>query len=258
MARFDGKPVLLVSVTQGIQKLRELIQKIINHQVPVYHHDGSTVETIENSEGIGRSIYKHLMNGVSHMLPFVIGGGILIALAFLFDDYSIDPSNFGKNTPFAAYLKTIGEQAFGLMLPVLAGYISYSIADRPGLAVGFIGRMIPPLAIALSTTFFKNRWTEDERNSGLVNYVMGVAFISEGAIPFAAKDPLRVIPSCIVGSAVAGALSMFFGCTLRAPHGGIFVLPTIGNPLMYALAILIGAIVGCLVLSILKKPLKGN
>ncbi len=258
MARFDGKPVLLVSVTQGIQKLRELIQKIINHQVPVYHHDGSTVETIENSEGIGRSIYKHLMNGVSHMLPFVIGGGILIALAFLFDDYSIDPSNFGKNTPFAAYLKTIGEQAFGLMLPVLAGYISYSIADRPGLAVGFIGGMIPPLAIALSTTFFKNRWTEDERNSGLVNYVMGVAFISESAIPFAAKDPLRVIPSCIVGSAVAGALSMFFGCTLRAPHGGIFVLPTIGNPLMYALAILIGAIVGCLVLSILKKPLKGN
>ena len=118
--------------------------------------------------------------------------------------------------------------------------------------------MIPPLAIALSTTFFKNRWTEDERNSGLVNYVMGVAFISEGAIPFADKDPLSVIPSCIVGSAVTGALSMFFGCTLRAPHGGIFVLPTIGNPLMYALAILIGAIVGCLVLSILKKPLKGN
>lgn len=340
------------------------------------------------------------MNGVSHMLPFVIGGGILIALAFLFDDYSIDPANFGKNTPLAAYLKTIGEQAFGLMLPVLAGYISYSIADRPGLAVGFIGGMvakmgctftnpaggdvnagflgallagfvggylviglkkvfsklpqalegikpillypvigillvsvittfinpfvgaindalngflngmggtskvllgmivagmqstdmggpinkasyvfatsqlaegnfeimaavmaggmIPPLAIALSTTFFKNRWTKDERNSGLVNYVMGLAFISEGAIPFAAKDPLRVIPSCIVGSAVAGALSMFFGCTLRAPHGGIFVLPTIGNPLMYALAILIGAIAGCLVLSILKKSLKGN
>lgn len=400
MARFDGKPVLSVSVTQGIQKPEELIQKVIDHQVPIYHHDGSTVETIENSEGVGRSIYKHLMNGVSHMLSFVIGGGILIALAFLFDDYSIDPANFGKNTPLAAYLKTIGEQAFGLMLPVLAGYISYSIADRPGLAVGFIGGMvvkmgctftnpaggdvnagflgallagfvggylviglkkvfsklpqalegikpillypvigillvsvittfinpfvgaindalngflngmggtskvllgmivagmqstdmggpinkasyvfatsqlaegnfeimaavmaggmIPPLAIALSTTFFKNRWTKDERNSGLVNYVMGLAFISEGAIPFAAKDPLRVIPSCIVGSAVAGALSMFFGCTLRAPHGGIFVLPTIGNPLMYALAILIGAIAGCLVLSILKKSLKGN
>ena len=400
MARFDGKPVLSVSVTQGIQKPEELIRKVIDHQVPIYHHDGSTVETVENSEGVGRSIYKHLMNGVSHMLSFVIGGGILIALAFLFDDYSIDPANFGKNTPLAAYLKTIGEQAFGLMLPVLAGYISYSIADRPGLAVGFIGGMvvkmgctftnpaggdvnagflgallagfvggylviglkkvfsklpqalegikpillypvigillvsvittfinpfvgaindalngflngmggtskvllgmivagmqstdmggpinkasyvfatsqlaegnfeimaavmaggmIPPLAIALSTTFFKNRWTKDERNSGLVNYVMGLAFISEGAIPFAAKDPLKVIPSCIVGSAVAGALSMFFGCTLRAPHGGIFVLPTIGNPLMYALAILIGAIAGCLVLSILKKPLKGN
>ena len=400
MARFDGKPVLVTSVTQGIQKPKELIQKIIDKKVPVYHHEGEkTVET-EGEDSIGRQLYKALMNGVSHMLPFVIGGGILIALAFLLDDYSIDPLNFGKNTPVAAYLKTIGEQAFGMMLPVLAGYIAMSIADRPGLAVGFIGGivakmgctfgnpvggdvnsgflgallagfiggcivlilkklcsrlpkalegikpmliypvagiflvavvttlinpfvgsintglsnvlssmggtskillgivvagmqstdmggpinkasyvfatsqsaegnfyimaavmaggMIPPLAIALSTTFFKNRWTKDERNSGLVNYVMGLAFISEGAIPFAAKDPLRVIPSCIVGSAVAGALSMFLGCTLRAPHGGIFVLPTIGNPLMYALAILIGAIAGCLVLSILKKPLKGN
>ena len=400
MARFDGKPVLSVSVTQGIQKPQELIQKIIDKKVPVYHHDGGKVETEASQEGIGHSIYKHLMNGVSHMLPFVIGGGILIALAFLFDDYAIDPSNFGKNTPIAAYLKTIGEQAFGMMLPVLAGYIAMSIADRPGLAVGFVGGMvakmgctfaspaggdvnsgflgallagfvggyivlglkkvfaklpksldgikpiliypvlgillaaivttfinpfvgaintglsnmlnsmggtskvllgmivagmqstdmggpinkasyvfatsqlaegnfeimaavmaggmIPPLAIALSTTFFKNRWTHDEKNSGLVNYVMGLSFISEGAIPFAAKDPLRVIPSCIVGSAVAGGLSMLFGCTLRAPHGGIFVLPTIGNPLMYALAILIGAIVGCVVLSFLKKPLKGE
>ena len=400
MVRFDGKPVLSVSVTQGIQKPQELIQKIIDKKVPVYHHDGGKVETEVSQEGIGHSIYKHLMNGVSHMLPFVIGGGILIALAFLFDDYAIDPSNFGKNTPIAAYLKTIGEQAFGMMLPVLAGYIAMSIADRPGLAVGFVGGMvakmgctfaspaggdvnsgflgallagfvggyivlglkkvfaklpksldgikpiliypvlgillaaivttfinpfvgaintglsnmlnsmggtskvllgmivagmqstdmggpinkasyvfatsqlaegnfeimaavmaggmIPPLAIALSTTFFKNRWTHDEKNSGLVNYVMGLSFISEGAIPFAAKDPLRVIPSCIVGSAVAGGLSMLFGCTLRAPHGGIFVLPTIGNPLMYALAILIGAIVGCVVLSFLKKPLKGE
>ncbi|MFQ6791411.1 MAG: fructose-specific PTS transporter subunit EIIC [Thomasclavelia sp.] len=399
MARFDGKPVLTVSVTQGIQKPEELIEKVINHQVPIYHHDGQNDE-IQNNESAGRSIYKHLMNGVSHMLPFVIGGGILIALAFLFDDYTIDPSNFGKNTPLAAYLKTIGEQAFGLMLPVLAGYIAMSIADRPGLAVGFIGGMvakmgctfanpaggdvnagflgallagfvagylvnglkkvfsklprslegikpillypvigiflvavittfinpfvgaintglnnvlnsmggtskvllgivvagmqstdmggpinkasyvfatsqlaegnfeimaavmaggmIPPLAIAISTTFFKNRWTLEERNSGLVNYVMGLAFISEGAIPFAAKDPIRVIPSCILGSAVAGGLSMFFGCTLRAPHGGIFVLPTIGNAPMYALAILIGAIVGGLVLSVLKKPLKGD
>lgn len=400
MARFDGKPVLSVSVTEGIQKPKELIEKIINHQVPVYHHDGQDSEDMNSSESAGRTIYKHLMNGVSHMLPFVIGGGILIALAFLFDDYSIDPSNFGKNTPIAAYLKTIGEQAFGLMLPVLAGYIAMSIADRPGLAVGFIGGMvakmgctftnpaggdvnagflgallagfvggylviglkklfsklphslegikpillypvigillvsvittfinpfvgaintglsqvlnnmggtskillgivvagmqstdmggpinkasyvfatsqlaegnyeimaavmaggmIPPLAIALSTTFFKNRWTKDEQNSGLVNYVMGLSFISEGAIPFAAKDPLKVIPSCVVGSAVAGALSMAFGCTLRAPHGGIFVLPTIGNPFMYALAIVAGAIVGGLILSMLKKPLKGE
>lgn len=401
MARFDGKPVLSVSVTQGIQKPQELIQKIMNHEVPVYHHGESVSATETTSgEGIGHSIYKHLMNGVSHMLPFVIGGGILIALAFLFDDYAIDPSNFGKNTPLAAYLKTVGEQAFGMMLPVLAGYIAMSIADRPGLAVGFVGGMIakmgctfanpaggdvnsgflgalfagfiggylvlglkkafaklpksldgikpvliypvigillaatittfinpfvgaintglshllngmggtskvllglvvagmqstdmggpinkasyvfatsqlaegnfeimaavmaggmiPPLAIALSTTFFKNRWTKDEQNSGLVNYVMGLSFISEGAIPFAAKDPLRVIPSCIVGSAVAGGLSMLFGCTLRAPHGGIFVLPTIGNPWMYAIAILIGAIVGCIILSLLKKPLKGE
>ena len=400
MARFDGKPVLVTSVTQEIQKPKELIQKIIDKKVPVYHHEGEkTVET-EGGESIGRQLYKALMNGVSHMLPFVIGGGILIALAFLLDDYSIDPSNFGKNTPVAAYLKTIGEQAFGMMLPVLAGYIAMSIADRPGLAVGFIGGivakmgctfgnpaggdvnsgflgallagfiggcivlilkklcsrlpkalegikpmliypvagiflvavvttlinpfvgsintglsnvlssmdgtskillgivvagmqstdmggpinkasyvfatsqlaegnfyimaavmaggMIPPLAIALSTTLFKNRWTKEERESGLVNYIMGLSFISEGAIPFAAKDPLRVIPSCIIGSATAGGLSMAFNCTLRAPHGGIFVLPTIGNPLMYALAIFIGALVGCLILSFLKKPLPEN
>ena len=400
MARFDGKPVLVTSVTQGIQKPKELIQKIIDKKVPVYHHEGEkTVET-EGGESIGRQLYKALMNGVSHMLPFVIGGGILIALAFLLDDYSINPSNFGKNTPVAAYLKTIGEQAFGMMLPVLAGYIAMSIADRPGLTVGFIGGivakmgctfgnpaggdvnsgflgallagfiggcivlilkklcsrlpkalegikpmliypvagiflvavvttlinpfvgaintglsnvlssmggtskillgivvagmqstdmggpinkasyvfatsqlaegnfyimaavmaggMIPPLAIALSTTLFKNRWTKEERESGLVNYIMGLSFISEGAIPFAAKDPLRVIPSCIIGSATAGGLSMAFNCTLRAPHGGIFVLPTIGNPLMYALAIFIGALVGCLVLSFLKKPLPEN
>lgn len=398
MMRFDGKPVLSVSVTQGIQKPEELIKEIIDKKVPIYHHDGEVTVSEGTSEGVGRSIYKHLMNGVSHMLPFVIGGGILIALAFLFDNYAINPANFGKNTPLAAYLKTIGEQAFGMMLPVLAGYIAYSIADRPGLAVGFVGGlvakmgttftnpaggdvnagflgallagfiggyivlglkkvfsklpsslegikpiliypvlgillvsvattiinpfvgaintglsnmlnsmggtskillgiivagmqstdmggpinkasyvfatsqlaegnfeimaavmaggMVPPLAIALSTTIFKNKWTKEERNSGLVNYVMGLSFISEGAIPFAAKDPLRVIPSCIIGSAVAGGLSMFFSCTLRAPHGGIFVLPTIGNPLLYALAIAIGSFVGCLVLSLLKKPLK--
>ena len=400
MARFDGKPVLVTSVTQGIQKPKELIQKVIDKKVPIYHHEGETAVETAGGESIGRQMYKALMNGVSHMLPFVIGGGILIALAFLLDDYSIDPSNFGKNTPVAAYLKTIGEQAFGMMLPVLAGYIAMSVADRPGLAVGFIGGivakigctfgnpaggdvnsgflgallagfiggcivlllkklcsrlpkalegikpmliypvagiflvavvttlinpfvgaintglsnvlssmggtskillgivvagmqstdmggpinkasyvfatsqlaegnfyimaavmaggMIPPLAIALSTTLFKNRWTKEERESGLVNYIMGLSFISEGAIPFAAKDPLRVIPSCIIGSATAGGLSMAFNCTLRAPHGGIFVLPTIGNPLMYALAIFIGALVGCLVLSFLKKPLPEN
>lgn len=398
LSRFDGKPVLSVSVTQGIQKPEELIMKVINKEVPKYHHDGSVAIESEAGEGMGHAIYKHLMNGVSHMLPFVIGGGIFIALAFLFDDYAIDPANFGKNTLLAAFLKTIGEQAFGMMLPVLAGYIAMSIADRPGLAVGFVGGMvakmgctfanpaggdvnsgflgallagfvggyivlglkkafaklpksldgikpillypvlgillgaivttlvnpfvgsinnalnnmlnnmggtskvllgmivagmqstdmggpvnkasyvfatsqlaegnfeimaavmaggmIPPLAIALSTTFFKNRWTKDEQNSGLVNYVMGLSFISEGAIPFAAKDPLRVIPSCIAGSAVAGGLSMLFNCTLRAPHGGIFVLPTIGHPFMYALAIVIGSIVGGLILSMLKKPLK--
>ena len=334
------------------------------------------------------------------MLPFVIGGGILIALAFLLDDYSIDPANFGKNTPVAAYLKTIGEFSFGMMLPVLAGYIAMSIADRPGLAVGFVaglvaksgstfanpaggevnagflgalfagfaagylvlllkkmtsklpqslnsvrpmiiypvfgiltgsmittlinplmgiindgltsvlnsmngtskvllgmvvagmesvdmggpvnktayvfgtsqlaegnfeimaavmaGGMVPPLVIALCTTFFKNRFTQKERESGLVNYLLGLSFISEGAIPFAANDPLRVIPACVAGSAAAGGMSMLFGCTLRAPHGGIFVLPTIGNPLFYVLAIFAGSAVGCLILAVLKKPLKND
>lgn len=400
LARFNGKPVIVTKVADGIHKPQELIEQGISGQVPAYHHSGSASEQMESGEkeSIGRKIYKNLMNGVSHMLPFVIGGGILIALAFLLDDYSIDPSNFGKNTPVAAYLKTIGEYAFGMMLPVLSGYIAMSIADRPGLAVGFVaglvakagstfanpaggdvnagflgalfagfaagylvlglqkltskmpqalnslrpmiiypvfgiflgsavttlinpfmgmindaltgvlnsmngaskvllgivvagmqsvdmggpvnktsyvfatsqlaegnfeimaavmaGGMIPPLAIALCTTFFKNRFTQKERESGLVNYVLGLSFISEGAIPFAASDPLRVLPSCIIGSATAGGLSMLFGCTLRAPHGGIFVLPTIGHPLLYALAILIGSVVGCLILAVLKKPLK--
>lgn len=400
LSRFNGKPVIITKVADGIHKPQELIEHGISGQVPVYQHDGRDSEQMETGEkeSIGRQIYKNLMNGVSHMLPFVIGGGILIALAFLLDDYSIDPSNFGKNTPVAAYLKTIGEFAFGMMLPVLSGYIAMSIADRPGLAVGFVaglvakagctfanpaggdvnagflgalfagfaagylvlglqkltskmpqalnslrpmiiypvfgillgsvvttlinpfmgmindaltgvlngmngtskvllgivvagmqsvdmggpvnktsyvfatsqlaegnfeimaavmaGGMIPPLAIALCTTFFKNRFTQKERESGLVNYVLGLSFISEGAIPFAASDPLRVLPSCIIGSATAGGLSMLFGCTLRAPHGGIFVLPTIGHPLMYALSILIGSVAGCLILAVLKKPLK--
>ncbi len=402
LARFDGKPVLITKVADGIHKAEELISQAVSGKVPVYHHTGTagTEDAGAEAESMGRQIYKNLMNGVSHMLPFVIGGGILIALAFLFDDYSIDPSNFGKNTPLAAYLKTIGEFSFGMMLPVLSGYIAMSIADRPGLAVGFVagliaksgstfanpaggevnagflgalfagfaagylvlglkkltsrlpqslnsvrpmiiypvvgilsgsvvttlinplmgmindtltgalnsmngtskvllgmiaagmqsvdmggpvnktsyvfgtsqlaegnfeimaavmaGGMIPPLAIALCTTFFKNRFTQKERESGLVNYLLGLSFISEGAIPFAANDPIRVLPSCIIGSAVAGGLSMQFGCTLRAPHGGIFVLPTIGNPLMYALAIFIGSAAGCLILALLKKPIEEN
>lgn len=401
MGRFNGKPVLVVPVSDGIHKAEELIKKIEEGQAPIYHHSASADSAdsgSEESEGLGRSIYKHLMNGVSHMLPFVIGGGILIALAFLFDDYSIDPANFGKNTPLAAYLKTVGEQAFGMMLPVLAGFIAMSIADRPGLAVGFVGGlvakmgmtfanpaggdvnagflgallagfiggyliillkkvfsglpksldgikpillypllgiflvavittainpfvgaindaltnflngmggtskiflgmivggmmsvdmggpvnkaayvfgtaqlaegnfdvmaavmaggMVPPLAIALASTFFKKKFTAKERQSGLVNYIMGLSFISEGAIPFAAQDPLRVIPSCVIGSAAAGGLSMFFGCTLRAPHGGIFVLPTIGNPFGYLGAVAAGAAVGCIILAALKKPVE--
>lgn len=401
MSRFEGKHVVMASVSDGIQKGEELIKKAVSGEAPIYHHTGAK-ETPDSGEkaGVGHTVYKHLMNGVSHMLPFVIGGGLLIALAFLFDDYAIDPANFGKNTPLAAYLKTIGEQAFGMMLPVLAGYIAMSIADRPGLAVGFVGGlvakmgatfmnpaggdvnsgflgallagfiggyivvllkkafkklpksldgikpvllypllgiflvavvttfinpfvgaindgltnllngmggtskvvlgavvggmmsvdmggpvnkaayvfgtaqlaegnfdimaavmaggMVPPLAIALCSTFFKKKFTEKERQSGLVNYIMGLSFISEGAIPFAASDPLRVIPSCIAGSAIAGGLSMALGCTLRAPHGGIFVLPTIGNPLGYLAAIVIGSAVGCVVLAALKKNVAEN
>lgn len=396
MARFDGKPVITVPVADGIHKAEELIRRAVSGTVPVYHHEGKIDDTEEESGGnFARTIYRHLMNGVSHMLPFVIGGGILIALAFLFDDYSIDPSNFGKNTPLAAYLKTIGEQAFGMMLPILAGFIAMSIADRPGLAVGMVagmaakmgctfanpaggdvnagflgalfagfaggylvvglkkifsrlpkslegikpvllypvlgiflaavmttlinpymgmindgltqflngmggtsrivlgmvlgammsidmggpfnkaayvfgtaqlaegnfevmaavmaGGMVPPVAIALCTTFFKKKFTEKERQSGIVNYIMGLSFITEGAIPFAAQDPLRVIPSCAIASAIAGGLSMAFGCTLRAPHGGIFVLPTIGNPLMYLVSIIAGSVAGCLILGLIRK-----
>lgn len=391
MARFNGKKVVITKVADGINKADELIDRALKGDAPVYHASGSDTEESAadvQGESLGRQIYKHLMNGVSHMLPFVVGGGILIALAFLFDDYSIDPKNFGSNTPLAKFFKDIGGASFGFMLPVLAGFISMSIADRPGLAVGFVGGalagttgsgflgaliagflggyivnflqkaskclpeslegikpmliypffgilimgfislfiiappvsaingwmvdtlknmdpsarifmgmivagmmavdmggpinkaayvtgtgllasgefhvmaavmaggMVPPLAIALCTTFFKNRFTESERKAGVTNYVMGLSFITEGAIPFAAADPLRVIPACVVGSAVTGALTMAFDCTLRAPHGGIFVVPTIGNPLMYLVSILVGAIIGCLILSILKKPLK--
>ena len=408
-ARFDGKSVLFVPVSEGIHHPEELIGKIVEKQVPIYHYSGAveTTETAKN-ESIGRQLYKHLMNGVSHMLPFVIGGGILIALAFLLDDYSINPANFGMNTPVAAFFKTVGGVAFNFMLPILAGYIAMSIADRPGLAVGFVGGslaaagtsfatildpntaaipagflgallagfvggyfmlglrkvcdklpdslegikpillypvigvlfmglfmclvnpimgainngliaflnslggtskillgavlagmmsidmggpfnkaayvtgtgaiataaaagaaqgaieyqmmaavmvggMVPPLAIALCTTFFKKKFTQDERKSGVVNYIMGLCFITEGAIPFAASDPLRVIPSCVVGSAVAGALSMFFGCSLMAPHGGIFVFPVVTNVLGYVISLVVGSLVGMLLLGVLKK-----
>lgn len=415
MARFNGKKVLKTKVADGIHKPEELIQRVLDGNVPVYHAEGGKQEnTTEEKEGVGHTIYKHLMNGVSHMLPFVIGGGILIAVAFLIDTIMGAPAgaNFGSTTPVAAFFKSMGGYAFNFMLPILAGYIAMSIADRPGLLVGFvggslaalgstfmvpggdipsgflgalfagfvggylmlllrklcdhlpkalegikpvliypvlgllliavvmcavnpimgwintglnnllaslsggskillgcilggmmaidmggpfnkaaylfgtgsltqaaaligqtdaasqatvnssyeimaavmIGGMIPPLAIALATTFFKNRFSESERKSGVVNYIMGLCFITEGAIPYAASDPLRVIPACIVGSAAAGGLSMAFGCTLMAPHGGIFVLPVMGGVGWYALSILIGALVGMFMLAILKKP----
>ena len=389
MARFDGKKVIQTKVANGIHKAEELIKEAVSGNAHVYHSNSSSSQREDEgeSEGVGRTIYKHLMNGVSHMLPFVIGGGILIALAFLFDDYEIDPSNFGMNTPLAAFFKTVGGTAFGFMLPILAAFIAMSIGDRPALAVGFvggalanaggsgflgallagfiagylvvllkklfdklpsalegikpvllypffgilligliitfvinppvgtlntwmtnglnsmgtssrillgiivagmmaidmggpfnkaayvfgtaslasgnyeimaavmIGGMVPPLAIALCSTFFKNRFTEKERKSGLTNYIMGLSFITEGAIPFASADPLRVIPSCVIGSAVSGALSMFFGCTLRAPHGGIFVVGVIGNPIAFVGSLLVGSLVGMVMLAILKKPL---
>lgn len=393
MARFNGRPVVITKVANGINKADELLDTAMSGKAPIYEHDAdSSGETIDNeSESVGRQIYKHLMNGVSHMLPFVVGGGILIALAFLFDTFDpANPSKFGSNTPLAAFFMQVGGASFGFMLPILAGFIAMSIADRPGLVAGFVGGalanaggsgflgaliagfaagyiiiglkkvfaflpqslegiksiliyplfgvlligivihfiinppvagintwlvdtlkhmdtssrvlvgaifggmmsvdmggpvnkaayvigtgmlangefgimaavmaggMVPPLAIALCTTFFKNRFTASERKSGITNYVMGLSFITEGAIPFAASDPLRVIPSCIVGSATAGALSMAFDCTLRAPHGGIFVVPTIGNPLLYLAAIIIGSAVSMLILAILKKPLTSH
>ena len=383
MARFEGKKVIQVPVRDGISKAQELVEKANNGDGEIYHH-----EEKKEKQNIIRLFYKHLMNGVSHMLPFVIGGGILIALAFLFDDYTIDPSNFGKNTPLAAFFKTTGDTAFGFMLPILAGYISMSISDRPGLAVGFvggalasqgnsgflgalvagfaagylikglrklfdylpddfeglkpvllypffglllmallmtfiihppvaaintaltnalnsmggsskvilgmllggmmavdmggpinkaayvfgtasitsgnydimaavmIGGMVPPLAIALATFFFKNRFTKKEQQTTLTNVIMGLSFITEGAIPFAASDPLHILPACVAGSAVAGALSMFFNCTLIAPHGGIFVIGVISNPLGYLFALAVGSVVGMFGLALLKKPLK--
>jgi PTS system fructose-specific IIC component len=385
--RFNGKPVIIRKVADGIHKPKELLELALSQKVPIYQGEAQQIENdSQEKESIGRKIYKDLMNGVSHMLPFVIGGGILIALAFLFDDYTIDPSSFGSNTPLAAFLMTVGGTAFAFMLPVLAGYIAMSIGDRPALAVGFVGGMlansggsgflgaliagfaagylvlglkkvfsklpaslegikpillypffgilliglaivfvinppvaainswmtdmlnsmgasskvvlglvlggmmavdmggpvnkaayvfgtaslasgqydimaavmvggmVPPLGIALATTFFKNRFTKKEREAGLANYIMGLSFITEGAIPFASEDPLRVIPSCIVGSALAGGLSMFFNCTLMAPHGGIFVFPVVGNPLWYIVALLAGSVATMMMLGLLKKP----
>ena len=365
MARFDGKPVLIVPVTEGIRHPEELINKIKNGEAPIYHASADAKEAVSN-ESAGRSFYKHLMNGVSHMLPFVVAGGIMIAISFLVDDKSAG-AKFGSSTPLAAWFNNMGNVSFGMMLPILSGFIAMSIADRPGLAVGFAGGllaksgatfldpsaakvaatpgflgallygfvagyiilflkkvfkglpksldgvkpillypllgvfcmaifasainplmsidmggpfnkaayvtatgllasgnyilmaavmaggMVPPLAIALSTTFFKDKWTEEERNAGLVNYIMGLSFISEGAIPFAANDPIHVIPSCVIGSAIAGGLSVAFNCQLRAPHGGVFVIATISNWPMYLVSIIIGSVVGCLILSTLKK-----
>ena len=394
--RFDGKKVIICQVSDGISKADELVDRVINGDVPVYHAvNGVEVKESNSgkSSGIGHQIYTQLMNGVSHMLPFVVGGGILIALAFLIDGLCVDMNalsaadrgNFGTITPVAAQLKTIGDLAFGLMLPVLAGYIGEAIGDRPALAVGFvgglmaangksgflgalvagfvsgylilllrklcdklpealekiapvliypvfgilgigllmnfavepimgaintalnngltgmggsskivlglilggmmaidmggpfnkaayvfgtaaiaagnydimaavmIGGMTPPCAIALATLLFKNKFTKSEREAGPTNFVMGLAFITEGAIPYAAADPLHVLPSCIAGSAVAGALSMAFGCTLMAPHGGIFVFPVVGNALMYLVALVVGTVISAVLLGVLKK-----
>lgn len=395
MDRFAGRPVIQCKVSDGISKAEELLDRALNGNVPLYQATGSgqAADSEEESDSVGHQIYKHLMNGVSHMLPFVIGGGILIAIAFLIDGFAVDlnslpfdeRSNFGTITPMAAMFKSIGGVAFGFMLPILAGFIAMSIADRPGLAVGFVGGaiaangtsgflgalvagfvagylvrllkklfeklpeglegikpmllypvigifligvimtyvveppigalnvminnglnsmngakaillgallggmmsvdmggpvnkaayvfgtasiaagnynimaavmvggMVPPLAIALATMFFKNKFTEEERKAGPTNIVMGLSFISEGAIPFAASDPLRVLPSCIIGSAVAGALSMVFNCTLMAPHGGIFVFLTVGHPLLYLISLAVGSVVGCVILGLLKK-----
>ncbi len=396
LSRFDGKPVLRVPVSEGIHKPEELIHEA--PQAPIYHHTGEKTESVTN-ESFGRKLYKQLMNGVSHMLPFVIGGGILMALAFLLDDPSIDYANFGMNTPVAAWLKSMGNVAFNFMLPILAGFIAMSIADRPGLMVGFaggaiavsgatfssptgtavsagflgaliagfaagylmlalrklcdklpkalegikpiliypvvglaliglfmclinpivglintaiysglesmgegskivlgivlagmmaidmggpfnkaayvfgtstlaavsasegsdvmaavmMGGMVPPLAIACATFFFRSRFTNEERKSGIVSFIMGLCFITEGAIPFAAADPLRVLPACIVGSGVAGALSMAFGCALPAPHGGIFVFPVMTNVVGYLIALAVGTAVGTILLGLLKK-----
>ena len=394
MERFHGKRLIECPVSDGIGKADQLVERAMHGDVPIYKSGNPNAGKSQKSSGGGaHKVYTQLMNGVSHMLPFVVGGGILIALAFLIDGLSVDinslsdemRANFGTITPVAAALKGIGDTAFGFMLPVLAGFIAMSIGDRPALAVGFvggmlasqgksgflgallagfvagylilllrkvfaklpqsiekiapvllyplfgilimgllmnyvieppvgalntalntgltnmsgsskillgiivagmmsidmggpfnkaayvfgtasiaagnydimaavmIGGMVPPCAIALATLLFKKKFTKEERESGPVNFIMGLAFITEGAIPFAASDPLHVLPSCIVGAAVSGALSMAFGCTLMAPHGGIFVFPVVEHALMYLVSLVIGTIVGAVLLGILKK-----
>ena len=391
--RFDGKKVIIRQVSDGISKADELVDLALSGNVPVYHAAEGAKTEVKSSGGIGHQIYAQLMNGVSHMLPFVIGGGILIAIAFLIDGLSIDinslpadqRANFGTITPIAAMFKQIGGVAFGFMLPILAGFIAMASGDRPALALGFVGGMMaangksgflgalvagfvagylilalrkacdklptalekiapvliypvvgilvmgffmmfivepimggintglnnaltgmgssskvllglvlggmmaidmggpfnkaayvfgtaaiaagnydimaavmiggmtPPCAIALATILFKDKFTKEERESGPTNFIMGLAFISEGAIPYAAADPLHVLPSCIAGSAIAGGISMFFGCTLMAPHGGIFVFPVVGNALMYLVALVVGTAVSAVLLGLLKK-----
>ncbi len=392
MARFDGKKLIEVPVSDGISKADHLVERAMAGDAPIYHSNGETVTKSDEGGSVGHQIYKHLMNGVSHMLPFVVGGGILIAIAFLIDSMVLSPeqleaagSDFGTVTAAAAMFKGIGDIAFKFMLPMLAGFIAMSIADRPGLAVGFvggaiaangtsgflgalaagfiagyfvrllmklcdkfpksldgikpvliypvvgilgvglimtlviepivgyintalnnglaslngasvvllgfilagmmaidmggpfnkaayvfgtaaiaagnynimaavmIGGMVPPCAIALATLLFKNKFTAEERKNGPTNFVMGLAFITEGAIPYAAADPLHVIPSCVIGSGVAGALSMAFNCTLMAPHGGIFVFPVVGNALLYVAALLVGTAISAALLGLLKK-----
>ncbi len=397
MDRFDGKRVIQCQVSDGISKAPELLAQAASGEVPVYHSasGGQSVQRAAagKSGGIGHQIYTQLMNGVSHMLPFVVGGGILIAIAFLIDGFSVDMnslpldqrSNFGTITPLAAWFKSVGGVAFGFMLPVLAGFIAMAIGDRPALAVGFVGGMIayqgksgflgalvagfaagyvilllrkacerlpealekiapvliypvvgilciglamsfvvepimgavnialnngltsmgsssrlvlgfilaammaidmggpfnkaayvfgtaaiasgnydvmaavmiggmtPPCAIALATILFKKKFTKEERESGPTNFIMGLAFITEGAIPFAASDPVHVLPACVIGSGIAGALSMLFNCTLMAPHGGIFVFPVMGNPLQYLLALVVGTAISTILLGVLKK-----
>lgn len=396
MERFDGKKVIECQVSDGISKADKLVEQAISGNVPVYHGTGEGTSASSGSAksgGVGHKIYTQLMNGVSHMLPFVVGGGILIAIAFLIDGLSVDlnalpadqRADFGTITPLAALFKGIGDTAFGFMLPVLAGFIAMAIGDRPALAVGFVGGMIasggksgflgalvagfaagyiilglrkicgklpqaiekiapvllypvfgilimgllmnfvvepimggintalntglsnmgetskvlvglilggmmaidmggpfnkaayvfgtasiaagnydimaavmiggmtPPCAIALATLLFKNKFTKEQRETGPTNFIMGLAFITEGAIPFAASDPLHVLPACIAGSAVAGALSMAFNCTLMAPHGGIFVFPVVGNALLYLAALVVGTVISALLLGLLKK-----